>query len=546
MPRQFAFIATLILATFLVACSADSQDNYDLVILNGRVMDPERDFDGVRNVGVRDGVIATITEDDITGRESIDAAGHVVTAGFIDTHFHALDGLSSRASLRDGVTTGMDMELGAMNVDAWYAAKENNWPVNYGTVISHEMARMIVHDGMVFDGPYDATRGFENRARAAVDGLNGWSVTVSNLEQINEITAILDKGLRDGAIGIGSTVGYATTGVSTYELFEVQRAAARYGRPTALHARLHGSSKPPLEAPMGFDEVFTNAFLLDAPLLYQHNNDYGWWEIEEKLQLARAKGLNMWSEHYPYEAASTNIGAEALAPASYEDKMGRNYEETLYDPEADKFLTKEEYLQQAAANPAKIMVVFNNARIEWMPHWLRMPHMTVGSDSMWSGLNWDEPYEKYTGHPRTAGSHAKTLRLGREQGVPLMQSLSQLSYWSALHLGEAGVTSMLIRGRMQEGMVADITIFDPETVTDNATYKAGEHLLPSTGIPYVIVNGQMVVRESVAQKVFAGQPIRYPIENEGRHVPATTEQWLDDFRIDDSSMKPRESVTNSQ
>jgi len=127
-----------------------------------------------------------------------------------------------------------------------------------------------------------------------------------------------------------------------------------------------------------------------------------------------------------------------------------------------------------------------------------MPHMTVGSDSMWSGLGWDEPYAKYSGHPRTAGAHAKTLRLGREQGVPLMHTLSQLSYWSALHLGKAGIEAMNVRGRMQENMVADITVFDPKTVTDNATYKAGEHGLPSTGIPYVIVNGRIIVTDSKA------------------------------------------------
>ena len=112
-----------------------------------------------------------------------------------------------------------------MNVDAWYASKEDNWPVNYGTVISHEMARMIVHDQMTFDEPADATTGFINRAKAGEDGVNGWSVTISDLDQINEITAIIDQGLAEGAIGIGSTVGLST-GVSSYEMFEVQRAAA--------------------------------------------------------------------------------------------------------------------------------------------------------------------------------------------------------------------------------------------------------------------------------------------------------------------------------
>ena len=520
-----------ITALVVAACGAPDRgemaaptDGYDIVILNGRVMDPETGFDAIRNVGIKDGRIGTITEEDISGSDSIDASGHVVAPGFIDTHFHALDGLSSRASLRDGVTTGMDMELGAMNVDAWYAEKANNWPINYGTVVSHEMARMIVHDDLAFDGPVDATRGFENRARAGEDGVNGWSVTVSDLPQMNQVTAILDEGLRAGALGIGSTVGYATRGISTYEMFEVQRTAARYRRPTAVHSRFHTSANPPTEAPLGFDEVFTNAFLLDAPLLYQHNNDYGWWEIEEKLQLARAKGLNMWSEHYPYEAASTNIGADGLRPEAFA-ALGFKYEETLYDPEQDRFLTEEEYRKQVEDDPAKMMVVFNPARVEWMPHWFLMPHMTVGSDSMWSGLDWDEPFEAYSGHPRTAGSHARTLRMGREQGVPLMQSLSQLSYWSALHLGDAGVEAMKVRGRLQEGMVADITVFDPDTVTDNATYKTGEHLLPSTGMPYVIVNGQISVRDSTAQRLKVGQPIRYPVEEKGRFVPVSREYW---------------------
>ena len=101
------------------------------------------------------------------------------------------------------------------------------------------------------------------------------------------------------------------------------------------------------------------------------------------------------------------------------------------------------------------------------------------------------------------------LRLGREQGVDLMQTLRQLSYCSALRLGEAGIDATQARGRIQEGMIADITVFDPETVTDNATHKRGEQGAPSTGIPYVLVSGQVVVQDSTVQRVFPGQPIRY-------------------------------------
>ena len=132
--------------------------------------------------------------------------------------------------------------------------------------------------------------------------------------------------------------------------------------------------------------------LLDAPLLYSHNNDYGWWEIEEKLAMAREKGLNMWAEYYPYEAASTAIGAAPLRPESLEGKLGLKYEEVLYDPSQDKYLSKDEYLQIAKDDPGRTIVIFNPARKDWLPMWLKVSHMVVGSDGMWQneGLGWDE------------------------------------------------------------------------------------------------------------------------------------------------------------
>ena len=538
--RVGRIMATLLIALGLSGCAhsvrgttlAASAQDFDLVILNGRVMDPETKLDATLNVGVKNGKIAVLTENEIKGKQTVNAKGLVVAPGFIDTHYHALDELAVKMALRDGVTTGMDLEWGALNVDQWYAAKEGKWPMNYGTNVSHEGARMIVHDQMEIKGPADATNAFKLRADAGKDGVIGWSETRSTTEQMNQITKILDEGLRQGALGVGSTVGYMRTGVTTYELFEVQRTAARYGRLSAFHARFHPSSQTPTEAPLGFDEVFTNAYLLDAPLLYQHDNDYGWWEIEEKLQMARAKGLNMWSEYYPYEAGSTSVGSEFIRPETWEKEMGFKYEETVYDPNQDKFLSKQEYLEMAKNDPGHVVILFSPPRKEWLPYWLKMPHMTVGADSMVSGLGWDDDYRKYAGHPRTPGTHGKVLELARQHDVPLMFTLAQFSYWPALHLGDAGVEAMKVRGRMQEGMVADITIFDPDKATDNSTYKAGEQGLPTSGIPYVIVNGQIVVKDSKVLKVWAGQPIRFPVEERGRHVPASKEQWLKVHALD--------------
>jgi len=91
----------------LPAMAAD----YDLVMLNGRVTAPETMLDAKLNVGVKDGMIAVVITETITGKETIDATGHVVAPGLVDTHFHSLDGLSMKMAARDGVNTGMDIEM---------------------------------------------------------------------------------------------------------------------------------------------------------------------------------------------------------------------------------------------------------------------------------------------------------------------------------------------------------------------------------------------------------------------------------------------------
>jgi len=125
---------------------------------------------------------------------------------------------------------------------------------------------------------------------------------------------------------------------------------------------------------------------------------------------------------------------------------------------------------------------------------------------------WDEPYGVGKGHPRGAGTHAKVLSLVREKNViPLMEAISKMTYLQAVFL-EDMVPDMKVRGRLQPGAVADITIFDPAKVTDNATFDEGKNSLPSTGIPYVIVNGTVVVKDSkVLKDVYPGQPIRNPV-----------------------------------
>ena len=140
----------LALAQAMPAAAAD----YDLVILNGRVMDPETMYDDIANVGVKGGRIVAINKNKITGKETIDARGLVVAPGFIDTHFHALDPFATKLALRDGVTTGMDLETGSLHVAAWDDKRaKDGWQVNYGAPQSFDLCRVLTHDPEVKSDP---------------------------------------------------------------------------------------------------------------------------------------------------------------------------------------------------------------------------------------------------------------------------------------------------------------------------------------------------------------------------------------------------------
>lgn len=120
-----------------------------------------------------------------------------------------------------------------------------------------------------------------------------------------------------------------------------------------------------------------------------------------------------------------------------------------------------------------------------------------------------------------------------------MLTLAQLSYVHAKHLGDTGLKAMQVRGRMQEGMVADITIFDPENAKEQATYSRGKNGLPSLGIPFVLVNGVIVVQDSkVLKDVNPGKAIRFPVEEKGRFVPAGREQIMGILTPDTGTSRP--------
>jgi len=145
----------LIASIFLLALSATMvcAQQYDVVLQGGRVMDPETGADAVRNVGIRDGKIARISSEGLSGRRIVHAAGLIVAPGFIDLHQHGQDLPSERVKALDGVTTALELEIGAPDVAEFLKTKQGHSLIHYGTSASHVAARALVFEPRCLPAP---------------------------------------------------------------------------------------------------------------------------------------------------------------------------------------------------------------------------------------------------------------------------------------------------------------------------------------------------------------------------------------------------------
>jgi len=507
--------------TLFVAIPAAAKE-YDLVIVSGRVMDPESGLDAVRNVGVKDGKIATVTKQKIEGKETIDATGHVVAPGFIDGHAHTTDiPLGQKALLRDGVTTAMELEGGALPVDRWYARLEGKSQLNYGASVGSSAARTAVFDpdylkkSASSDIIYDM---MSHQSKVTLDTFT----RVPTDDQVDQILALVEEGLKQGGLGVGITPGYIVDAYTSKESIGMQKLAGKYGRFSHVYTRF-SSQEPPTTGLLAFQEFIASAGAYGGGLIIAHFSAQALDLTEaavEYVDALRKNGEPITLEIYPYNfgAAGTGVSADYLKPENYQKNMGRTYKDIINTATGEP-LTKQTYEALVKSNPFA-PVMFHNAKEEDMEKGLAHPDVLIGCDCFYftdeSGKfvsDWDTPFESVNTHPRSVGAHGKVLRLTREKNLmPLMTAISKMSFQYADFLAKNGVPQMANKGRVKEGADADITIFDPKTVRDNSSLEKGKNALPTTGIPYVVVNGTIVVKDSkVLKGVYPGQPVRLPV-----------------------------------
>ncbi|WP_164523282.1 amidohydrolase family protein [Sphingomonas koreensis] len=202
---------------------------YDIVIANGRVMDPESGRDEVANVGINGRSIATISTAKLKGRRTIDAANLVVAPGFVDLHAHGQNPKGEYYQVLDGVTTAIDAEGGAMPIAPFLAALSGKALVNFGATASHQCARREVISNAPCSGHGAINPDAGSRDRRAY-------TAPATPEQQRAIVAALDREVAAGALGYGLGIEY-TPGAGRSEIYDIFKAAAATRAPVFVHVR---------------------------------------------------------------------------------------------------------------------------------------------------------------------------------------------------------------------------------------------------------------------------------------------------------------------
>jgi dihydroorotase len=462
--------------------TSNGNEAYDVVIANGRVMDPESGLDAVRNIGIRNGKVAVISTGPLEGKQTIEARGLVVAPGFIDLHEHGQEPRNYQFQAHDGVTTSLELEVGTDDADKWYAAREGKALVNYGVSIGHIKVRM-----KVMGDPGDWLPSGDAAHREA---------TPQELVQMKEV---MERGFRGGALAEGMGINY-TPGASRGEIVEAFRVAAKYGASVHVHLRYAGG-KDPESGLNALAEVIEAAAGTKAPLHVVHVTSMGLKYTPHLIGLiegAQRHFLDVTTECYPYTAGSTYLQSAVFDPG-WQEKLEISFHDLQWADTGERLTaeTFEKYRKKGG------IVVIHSIPEEIVRTAVANPIVMIASDGM--------PITGGKVHPRGQGTFSRVLGhyVREEKALDLMTALKKMTLMPAQRL-EKRAPVFKDKGRIRVGADADITVFDANRVIDKATFE--EPLQYSEGIQFVLVNGVPVLKEGrLVDGVFPGRAARAPV-----------------------------------
>lgn len=481
---------TILFAAVLLGSTAHAEPVHDIVLTGARAIDPETGLDAIRNIAVDGDRIVAVSGAKLAGRRVIDARGLVAAPGFIDLHSHATTREAAAYQVRDGVTTRLELEIGTWPVAGWYEAKHGRELLNYGTSVGHTAVRYYLQKGEGAAGLAALRDPAEKFAAPEADAAIADAA-------YPRLAPLLEQGLREGAIGIGSGTQYAP-GITHRELLDVTRVAAQSKSCLFTHIRF-GSLVEPDSTLEAVQENIANAAITGGCVHIAHINSMAMSEAPAMVALlraARGRGVDVSTETYPWGGSVDAVRSHFFDPG-WEKRWGVGVGD-LQSRRTGKRLTQADFdaLRAGSGDDGVIMHMNSEATIAAL---LADPTVIVASD----GGRIEGP----NGHPRSAGTFARVLGhyVRETEALGLDEAIRKMTLAPAQRL-QSFVPAMARKGRLQPGADADIVLFDPATVGTKATY--GDAARPSEGFRYVMVNGVLVVDGGkLVEGVAPGRPI---------------------------------------
>jgi len=565
MIRRMLSIATLIAA----AACADAA-NYDVLISGGTVYDGSGAAPFVGDVAINgDRVVAVGDLSAATAESVVDATGLAVSPGFVNMLSWATESLivdgRSQGDLRQGVTLevfGEGNSLGPMN-----AAMKEAWLETFVDYVGSEQRAAELLGGAV-EVPWTTlsdylefleTKGISTNVASFLGATTtrihelGYADRAPNEEELERMRQLVHTAMREGAMGIGSSLIYAPAFYAkTDELVAISSVAAEYGGMYISHMRSEGNRL--LEAVEELIGISRAAGLPAEIYHLKQGGEQNWDKLDQVIEMveaARAEGLRITADMYNYIAGST--GLDAAMPPWVQEGGYDAWAERLRDPSVRARVAAEmvaqqddwENLMQGATPEGSLLVEFRNPNLRGyigrtladvaaergtsaqktamdlvvedgsrvqvvyflmsednVKRQIALPWVSFDSDA--GSMAPEPPFTDGSTHPRAYGNFARLLgKYVREEGViPLEEAIRKLTSLPTTNL------SISDRGMLAEGYYADVVVFDPATIIDHATFEDPHQY--STGVVHVFVNGGQVLRDGEHTGATPGRVVRGP------------------------------------
>ena len=512
---------TLLLLSFLIACSLSSYAQYDFLIKNGRILDGSGNPWFKADIAIKgDRIMAVGNLEKATAIQIIDAKDNYISPGFIDPHSHAANGLIAEDRshafplLAQGVTTVIINPDGRSPMDLVQQEKDllaHGLGINAIPLIGHGSVRQEV-------------LGMEDRLATQIE--------------MDKMKALIREGMEVGAYGISTGPFYSPGNFSnTAELIELSKVVAEYDGVYTSHIRDESNYTIGLVAAV--EEVIDISRQAKLPAVVTHIKALGppvWGYSEaviQRIESARAAGLEIYADQYPYIASATGLGAALLprwAQSGGRDSLLARFNTPPTLIRLKKDMEKNLARRGGAAriqfryfspdnsvegkNLAEIATQWNLSPIDAAIEMLKQSNVGIVSFNMkesdvhnfmqqpWTMTCSDGSFPKWgvgVPHPRAFGSFPRKIHhYVKEKGViglaAAIRSMTSLP---------AQVFKIKNRGLIKEGAVADIVIFDIEKIKDKATFTVPYQL--AEGMEYVFVNGKAAIFAGVSTNVLNGK-----------------------------------------